>query len=64
MMEIRLTGSNGDIIRVLPDHLVAYGPRFDGEPGSDVMLSIHKIGEAISVKESPDDIDLLLMEIP
>lgn len=64
MREIRLTGSNGDIFRVLPDHLVAYGPRSDRSPGSEVILSIHKIGETISVKESPEDIDTLLMEIP
>lgn len=64
MREIRLTGSNGDIFRVLPEHIVAYGPRFDKSPGSDVILSIHNFGQSVAVKESPDDIDLLLMEIP
>ena len=62
--KIKLTGINGDIYRVLPDHLVAYGPRFDKNPGSDVMLSTHEYGEGIAVKESPEDIDKLLMEMP
>ena len=64
MRGIRLTGINGDIYRVLPDHLVAYGPRFDKSPGSDVMLSIHEYGEGIVVNESPEDIDRLLAEVP
>ena len=64
MRKIRLTGSNDDIFRVLPEHIVAYGPRFDGDVGSEVILSVHKIGETVSVKESPEDIDRLLMEIP
>ena len=64
MRKIKLTGSNGDIFRVLPEHIVAYGPRFDKSPGSDVILSIHEYGEGIPVRESPEDIDTLLMEIP
>lgn len=64
MQEIRLTGSNGDIFRVSPDHLVAYGPRFDRSPGSEVIFSIHNFGQSVAVKESPEDIDRLLMEIP
>lgn len=64
MREIRLTGTDGDSFRVLPDHLVAYGPRFDGSPGSEVILSIHTMGQTISVRETPEDIDRLLMEMP
>ncbi len=60
MQIIKLTNNaDGAPIRMNPDHIVAYGPGPDGI--SMVMVSRKEMFE---VKETADEIDKLLAELP
>lgn len=58
MKTIKLTNSIGQNIRVIAEHIVAYGPTEGGS--SELMLDNHTANECLRVKETADEIDKLL----
>lgn len=62
MIELTLKKDNSTI-RVNPDQMIAYWDSTGGK-GSDVLLSISDFDSGVRVKETPDEIDKLLSELP
>lgn len=64
MQTINLTDAiDGNTVRINTDHIVAYGPDQDG--GSLILLSnLSATNGSFEVKESAEEIDKLLSELP
>lgn len=61
---INLTSlQDGSTLRMNPDHIVAYWDS-DKFRGSEIKVSIGDIDQGIVVKESAEEIDKLLLELP
>ncbi len=65
MRTIKLKLMHSEIlVRVNPDHVVSYWNADTTDGGCEIHLTIGDVNQGLLVKETADDIDKLLSELP